>query len=103
MTRSLALLVLSYLFLTATFAVAQKADRIVFADEGGKGHFENTKGDAWVEHTPNGDKYTFTETSRNKDFIELHDKSRKVMPVPLSWLTRSAVELAPRTVWPRGS
>jgi hypothetical protein len=41
-----------------------------------KGHFENTKGNAWLEKSPD-DTFRFVETDRNTNFVQLYDKSRE--------------------------
>jgi len=51
------------------------ADRIVWEYDGG--YIVNTQGQAWVERGP-GANFTFRETDRNSDFVELFDNSRSM-------------------------
>ena len=61
------------LFLSASPSHA--ADRIVWEYDGG--YIENTQGQTWIERSP-GANFTFRETDRNNDFVELFDNSRSL-------------------------
>ena len=63
------------MFLVLFTTPSHAADRIVWEYEGG--FIENTQGQTWVERTPNAN-FTFKETDRNNDFVELFDNSRSV-------------------------
>jgi hypothetical protein len=41
-----------------------------------KGHFENIRGNRWVEKTPDA-TYRFVETKRTDRVVELYDRSRE--------------------------
>jgi len=41
-----------------------------------KGHFENTKGNKWIEKASDGMTYRFIEQTRKEKYVELFDKSR---------------------------
>ena len=56
-------------------AEARTAVRTLWIYEGGS--FENKSGRTWVENTKDGD-IQFVEITRNADFIEIYDNSRKI-------------------------
>jgi hypothetical protein len=54
-------------------AEANYGERLVWRH--GQGHFENTRGNTWVEKSPDGTFY-FVERRRYEAFVELYDGSR---------------------------
>ncbi len=66
----------------ATVAIAQEPGRNIFVyKETGvdsMGLFKHTGGPDWIENGPLGERYQFREVTRNKEFVEIFDKSREV-------------------------
>ncbi len=54
-------------------ALADNRERSVWRHD--LGHFENTRGNTWVEKSPDG-TFRFTERRRLDSFVELYDYSR---------------------------
>src|SRR5438105_3539401 len=67
------------LLLTSTSTAQAQTSRVAWVYAGGAGSFSvaNSPGQ-WVERTHLGTVYTFTETQRNFDFVELYDASRGI-------------------------
>ena len=54
-------------------ALADNRERLVWRHS--QGHFENTRGNTWVEKSPDG-TFHFVERVRHDAFVELYDGSR---------------------------
>src|SRR5690242_10111197 len=67
-------LVVACLLLLVCVAPARAKERSYWRHS--KGHFENTKGNTWVEKCPEG-TFRFVETKRTEKYVELYDKSQK--------------------------
>jgi hypothetical protein len=75
MVRTLSYCVLALVFVPAVAlpALADYRERLVWRHS--QGHFENTRGNTWVEKSPDG-TFHFVERARREAFVELYDGSR---------------------------